>query len=109
MPHSKFFKCFEPRKAKNNFHKPNTPIHIIRPTGLWFINGVSKEYDDSFPEPINDYISAEEWNKVMNKINDCGITYFPCFPALVIGYLLSLLTCCISMFIPLCCACDMVE
>jgi hypothetical protein len=76
---------------------------------MWFFNGICKEYSESYPECLEGSVSEDEWHKCINKINDCGITYFPCIPALVIGYVLSLLTCCISLCIPMCCASDMHE
>lgn len=45
----------------------------------------------------------------MNVINDCGVSYFPCTPSLVIGYVFCIPTCCISACIPMVCACDMVD
>jgi hypothetical protein len=84
-------------------------LYIIRPNGTWFFNGISKTYSESYPENLKDHIGEEEWHKVMNKINDVGITYFPCTAALVLGYILSILTCFLSCCIPMCCACDMRE
>ena len=55
------------------------------------------------------HFDENEWRRIINLINDCGISYFPCTTALIIGYLLSILTCCISVCLPMVCACDMVD
>jgi len=112
MISSSYFKCFS-KKNKNTPIKNkdgSTTIHIMEAKGAWFINGISKKYESKYPrKKFKGLIDEEKFYNGMNRINDCGFTYFPCGPSLLIGYILAPFTCFLSLFIPMFCAWDMMD
>lgn len=111
MLYASCFRCFEPNPSKLPYKNPDgsKTVHLLLPQGKWFINGLCKTYEGDYPKILEKGLTEEDWRYIMNRINDCGYTYFPCNYALLIGYLFSFLTCFLSFLIPMCCAYDMIE
>lgn len=111
MPYAALFKCFEPsltslpKKNKDN----TTTIHYMLPSGKWYLNGLCKTYNSDYPNCLKSIITKDEYQYITSRLNDCGYTYFPCNYVLIIAYLFCLLTCFLSLLLPMCCAVDMVE
>ena len=111
MVHSILFRpCFKPKQTPYKNDDGSETIYTMEGESLWFVNGLCKLYDETYEEEVlSDYISEETFNEIMFKINDCGVTYFPCDIALSIGWCFCLFTLGLSFLIPMVCACDMLE
>ena len=86
--------CWVPKKPKGN------AVYYIKPTGAAFINGVCSKYSKEFPPELVGVIDQEEFIRMMERINGITRTYWPCGPALAIGFGLCPFTCGLSMFVP---------
>jgi hypothetical protein len=66
-------------------------IAVLKPIGEMFVNGLSSSYDDEYPEGDDDlnfaqYMSKEEFNAAINKINDALMDHWPCMPCTCFAY-----------------------
>jgi len=91
----------------NNFIPPSTnSIIILPPVSKTFINGLAKKYSDSYPRQLEHLLEKEEFFFCISQINTYLASFWPCFPAFVVGYCLSCLTCGCSFCIPYVCIKD---
>ena len=97
MLQSTWFSCFEPA----NLYDTNArTIHIIRPEGPCFISGHSRKYSENYKGKVTQHLSQNDFHQIINEINDIGHCYFPCLPAILIGYGLFIFTLGLSLVIP---------
>ena len=81
-------------------------IIIIEPIAKTFINGLARKYNDNYPKQLEHHIDKERYFKAISEINALLATFWPCIPALSIGYVFSCFSCGFSFCIPYLCIKD---
>ncbi|TMW64966.1 hypothetical protein Poli38472_009133 [Pythium oligandrum] len=65
-------------------------LALLEPTGEVFVNGLAFSYEDVFPGDVDmsfaQYMTAEEFQKAITKINDALQDHWPCLPCTSFAY-----------------------
>ena len=92
-----------------NMQIPESTEHVIvvRPTGKTFITGLAQSYSEDYDQKVfEDYLTKQEYTRIMESINDVLFNFFPCPMCLFCGYLLALPTLGLSFLMPNVCISD---
>jgi len=80
---------------------------IIRPYGKTFVNGMAASYDFHYPrEFLSSVLSEADFTSMMQDINDCVQSFWPCCFCFSFGYGCALCTLGLSLFAPFMCIND---
>lgn len=82
---------------------------IIKPVGPIFINGLSCQYDETYPQNLKNKIPDTVFFQSITNINILLMTYWPCKFAWYFGYILAIITFGLSLCIPWVCIRDAQE
>ena len=75
----------------------------IPPTGMRFVTGISSSYSTEYPEELTGKIDKDEYEEILEKLNDVLISYWPCYTWFLCGYLFAPATFGLSFCCPLIC------
>ena len=93
-------------KGKKNDLETVRKVVIIGSIGIKFINGVSNQYNDTFPAEIKGLVNQEKYEIYMQHLNRKLKQYWPCCFAFYCGYLCIPCTLGFSLCIPRICIAD---
>ena len=68
-----------------------------------FINGLSSRYSDSYPKELIGIMSERDFKDVVQKLNEILITFWPCYPCYLFGYIFAPCTVGLSFLCPWTC------
>lgn len=74
-----------------------------------FVSGLSSQYDSTYPKALRPYLEQRLFSEAMSHVNEKLATYWPCLPALTIGYGCCLCTLGLSLLVPWICIGDAEE
>ena len=76
----------------------------MRAEGKQFLNGIASFYETSYPHELTGVIAKEEFENIMNTLNDTIISYWPCNTCYMFGYVCAPCTFGLSLCCPGYCA-----
>ena len=68
--------------------KENDKIIILKPSSKTFIDGVASSYETTYSEKLRKYISENEFEYIINNINEELILMWPCLFCFSFGYVM---------------------
>ena len=72
--------------------RPRKEAALLRATGLRFINGVSSNYDTTFPSALAGVMRESDFVEAVGRVNNVLVMYWPCTACFLCGYVLSPVT-----------------
>ena len=80
--------------------KPTSTTLILRPLNKTWVNGLSSLYDPTYPKELVGVMNEEEFNFILNDINDTLFIDWPCCFCFCFDYSLCLCPLGLSLCIP---------